>query len=422
MELNLLPDQSVQWEHPITPDHTLRMVASDIRRERTGVHAKVTLYLDGVYLENDTFNLARREDRNRLAKDTHKMIGNGYDETYDLDDLTNDLGQFCELVPQVWEQDRFVVEHYDPTEEVPPVQFVLYPFILEGGGTIIFSPPGTGKSYAAQVMAVSIGVGLSLLFLVARPRPVLFLNLERSGMSVRRRFRWVCQALGITGEHKVDFIHARGQPFVALSRRVSRWKAEHPDGVAVVDSISRAGIGSLVEDETANRTIDWLSHHFDTWLAIGHTSKADKESLFGSIHFTCGEDIGVLLKSDQAEDGTLGIALEMVKSNDTAFSPIHYFALRFEGVGEHSHLVEIRRAKVNEFPGLIEGKAQTNVQKVIAFLNEMGKATATEIAAATGVPRSKASLLLGASNQFVRLPREGKRVYYGLAQDQGLPF
>jgi len=431
MNLTLSPDGSIRWEKEFGVEHTVKLIASDIRRERTGVHAELNIVIDQNLTAYSTFNISRDEDRTRLSNSAHRHLRNGMDKDYPVELLKHDLDLFCKFLPQVWEEDRFPIERYDPAEVPPPLVYLLRPYIIEGAGTILFAPPGAGKSYCCMAMAISIAGNVRTLWEVEQ-RPLLYLNLERSGVSMRRRFKWVCECLGIGNQHQMEFLHARGQPFKSLSRRVDKWMIEHPGGVCIADSISRAGMGSLVQDDTANSIVDWLNGHFGTWLAIGHTTRASDEHTYGSIHFDAGEDVGIKLESEttrQAEGAsTVGICLTITKANDIDTGQSSYLALEFR----EDRLKSIRKAVSKEFPCLVEKKLESIADRLIRYLLERGSATATQAAKDTGLPRDRITKLFTGSDLFVLLNRKGKEVYYALADNRqedeeqiefdGLPF
>lgn len=404
----------------MTETHTLHIVARDVRRERTGIHAQVRLRINNGGLAYDTFNVTRQEDRTRLARSAHGQFRNGLESEYPLDFMKHDLDEFCQALEELYDEGRFELCHYDADEDVPKVKEIVRNLVLEGAGTIIFAPPDSGKSYTLMAIAGAVATGNCNIWEVER-RDVLYVNIERSAVSMRRRFKMVAAALGIKGKnHQLEFLQAKGMPFTSIARKITRWKVDHPQGILAVDSISRAGYGSLNEDEVANKIIDYLNG-YGTWIAIGHTPRADSDHIFGSIHFDAGEDVGVKLSRDDKPDGTLGISMEVVKANDMAKPPIAYIGLVFNKDG----LQTIRRASIKEFPKLIEAKKQSNTDKVCAYLAEVGKASATKIAEMTKVPRSKVSLFLNTSELFVSLGRDGREAMYGLKRDQEdevLPF
>ena len=422
MELTISSDNSIRWEKPLE-DSKFGIVALDVRRERTGLHAQINLTFKDTLLAYDTFNVGRNEERNRLAKSAHAMLGdNGTKDAYGLDFLKHDLDLFCRLLPDAHENGRFQIDHYDADEAVAPPKAIIGGYVLEGGGTILFAPPGQGKSYILQLMAGSVATGTRRFWQV-EPRPVLVVNLERSGQSVRRRFYQIAKVLGIKAKaHQMFFLHAKGMSFTTIGKKLAAWKATHPDGMLAVDSISRSGLGSMNKDDVANEIVDFLNQ-FGTWLAIAHTPRADADHIYGSIHFDCGEDIGVKLTSDKIlGSSTLGLCLEVVKANDMPIGGRQYLALDFTVEG----LSAVRPATAREFPGLLETVVYTNHEKLVRFLMDVGEATASQASKETKVPRTTASTLFSGSDSFVESKRDKQKVYYKLKaaaeEDEPLPF
>lgn len=402
----------VSWHHKFESGEAMAFGATEIRQERTATHAYVRIMLRDRMVASDNFNVTRSEDRTRLARKAHNHFANPMKEEYPLNLFILALDTFCDEFPAFWEEHHLEFEFYADDEEPAPLPFVLRPYILQDAGTILFAPPGGGKSYLAEIMGLCIAAGLNHLWHVNQV-PVLYINLERSALSLRRRFTMIRRALKVEGgNHQMSFLHARGQSLQAVQRKVMSFARTHGEFVGILDSISRAGAGSLLEDVTANRITDMLNAACPTWLAIGHTPRDDSSHLYGSIHFDAGEDIGVKLRSQRWEN-QLGLCLEVVKGNDIAFPPPSYYALEFAG----ENLTVIRTARESEFPKLIEGREPTPLERVQAWLATNGPATTKEIAAGTRMTESNVSLALTKNGQlFQRLGREGRRgVLYDLA-------
>ncbi len=383
--------------------------AENVRRERTGVHSRVTILLDGSPLAFDTFNIERDADRGRLARSAAERFPDGIDTLVNPSALKGYLDAFT---ASLWDnsvsQDmpRLVV----PSEILPRLRFLLESYVLAGAGTILFAPPGAGKSYTTMLMAVSIDAGVSKLWPVNQAR-VLFVNLERSEESVRRRL-WMCnKALGLPVTRPLLMLNRRGRTLAEISEAVKRCIRQEGVEVVFLDSISRSGAGDLIENQTANRTIDMLSALCPTWVALGHTPRADDTHAFGSVHFDAGADLMVQLTS-QAKDGTLGIGLKVTKSNDTPKGPMQAYALQFVD----SALIDARPARSHEFGELAMSQKMSPVQEIINYLLEVGEATATEIADALDRDRANVSRLLNGCEEFVKTRKVGKEQYWALQE------
>src|SRR6185295_8453762 len=114
-----------------------------------------------------------------------------------------------------------------------------------------FGREGGGKTNSALIMAVSTDAGVPGPFgTPARPCKVLFVNLERSAESVRSRLARVNRLLGLPADRRLLMLHARGRPLRDVLPQIQRSVSDRGVGVVFLDSISRSGAGSLVEDET----------------------------------------------------------------------------------------------------------------------------------------------------------------------------
>lgn len=204
-------------------------------------------------------------------------------EAYTAKALRYDLDTFCAGLWERW-MGRYQAELIGGDPELGPPEFMLAPYVMRGGGTIFFAPPGRGKSYLALLMAISIDAGCDHLWGV-KQAPVLFINLERSTTSIRRRVTQVNCVLGLEPSRPLRFLNARGR---SLSDVVDGAKAIiDRDGVEVVflDSLSRAGFGDLKDNRPGNSIMDALNGLSETWLALGHTPRNDPSHLYGTIMF-----------------------------------------------------------------------------------------------------------------------------------------
>jgi hypothetical protein len=121
------------------------LVAEAIRKERTGVHATVTIAMGGSALAWSHFNTERDEDRGRLARSAHAHFGDVLATVYPQAHLKHELDLFCRAL---WDAS---LESLAPVAvggkpDAPAATFVIEGFVVHGGGSILFAPPGRGKS------------------------------------------------------------------------------------------------------------------------------------------------------------------------------------------------------------------------------------------------------------------------------------
>lgn len=383
--------------------------ASEIRYTNTGPHARVGIFHDGQVLNYTVMNVDKSEDRIRLVNAAYKQRPT-LKAAYKEEAMKHDFDLFC---IGLWR------EHIGQEtgglmmglEEVPPVEYALRPYIVKGGGTLMYALPGMGKSFMAMLMAVSMDSGIDTLWNVDR-MPVMYINIERGEFSMKRRLTMVNQALGLPQNRPMMFMNRRGQSLQDIFPAVKRTVKEKGIKVVFLDSISRAGAGSLVDDQAVNKIVDDLNNLCESWFAIAHTPRGDNTHIYGSVHFEAGCDVGVLMHSQTADDGTIGIGLEVQKANDIMKPPMQLLALEFDSNG----LAGVRPAEEGEFPDITPtGKPLTLRGILIQYFNNTGSpATATQISKAIGKDRSSIAGLLTRDATFCRTTETNEGVFYYL--------
>jgi hypothetical protein len=402
--------EQVILDRPISKDNNACYRASNIRPERSGIHAKVEILIDGIPLRWSNFNIERDEDRVRMANGAHSMLGAVLKELYPKAAIKADLDMFCW---QMWDVHLSSQEaEYVSGDAEEPLHFLLNPYIITGGGTILFAPPGRGKSYTALLMGVSVDSGTSQHWKDVAMAPTLFVNLERSAASVRRRLGLVNIALGLDPQRPLLTLNARGRSLVDVQDAVRRSIDRHQVEFLVLDSISRAGQGSLTEDRSSNTIIDTLNNLGPTWLGLAHTPRKDESHVFGSVHFDAGADVILQLVAERKQD-TLGIALKITKENDIGRVPIKLLAYEFNERG----LTEVRNAKPGEF-AVLESKQDVALpEQIEEVLLDNGKMSASDVADLMKMDRTLVSRILNHDGRFLKLGREGGHsVMFGVKQ------
>lgn len=409
---------ALTWVKALDTGTAILFKAESISRRASGIHAKVSLLgkakagKDFVLLASDLFNVERNEDKTRLANSTFKLLSDkaGDKQVYTAAALKHDLDLFCE---GLWAAHLTDLEpqFFAPDTDETEATYLLRPFVMMEAGTFIFAPPGAGKSFLLMLMAVSIDEGCCKLWPCVAGR-VLFVNLERSQKSVLKRLSRVNRALGLDPNRKLLMLNARGRSLVDIIEPVRRAVKDHAVDLVVLDSISRAGLGKMVEDQVANSAIDMLNNACPTWVAIAHTPRASDEHAYGSQMFDAGADIMCQLSS-QSKDDLLGVQLKITKANDSPTGITQTFALSFNGTG----LQSARQAEKYEFPLLLTKGKVDLMDEIKDFILDQssGKASATDIAKATGHDRSNISTLLNHSPDFMPF-KDGHSVLYGLKE------
>ena len=400
---------AVQWDKR-AGELLLTFKAEKLSEEKTGVHARVSIYGQHQSLSWSYLNIERREDRSSLAGAAFAVLKDT--KNYSKDDMRRDLDSFCF---GLWDYhlSRFAPEDMVGDEIPKPLSFLLNPYIIENGGTIIFAPPGRGKSFIALLCSVSIDSG-SNKFWPVKSSKVLFINLERSKESLRRRLSMVNKVLGLPPTRPLLTLNARGKSLSDVIPACRKAILKYGVVFVVLDSISRAGLGDLNENQSGNRVIDALSSLCPTWLALGHTSRATEDHLFGSIMQDAGADICVQLASQRKDDGTLGIGLTITKQNDIGYRPQKIYAMEFS----EDSLADFRLARPFEFPDIV---GKTTVDMLTATMEyvsnkDTGDATASDVSNELGYDRTNVSRMFRQSGKFIERRRVRQSIYYGVKQ------
>lgn len=397
-------------QRSLSPESSLTYTAQKVRKERTGIHASLDIALRGSatthVLAWSVLNVERDDERVRLANSAHLSLGEPLQQLFPKNYLKHDLDQFCfRLWDAILEASLPEDVCGDPVGS--PLEFCLKPYLIKDGGTILFAPPGRGKSYTALLFAASINAGCSSLWPTEKAK-VMFINLERSAASLVRRLGCVNTVLGLAPDASLLMQNARGQSLSSIKEVTQRAIEKYKVNCVVLDSISRAGVGDLNENKPTNETIDTLNNLCPTWLALAHAPRADEAHIFGSIHFDAGADVVIHLISEQKET-SLGVALKITKANDLPHFPMEMLAYQFDQFG----LQTVRKAKKAEFPALLEQRKVSMEEQIEDYLLEVGKASATQVSKATNRDRSNVSTILSSSDRFQNLGKEGKEVMYG---------
>lgn len=403
-------DDPANEETP-TREITLRFQAENVRKERTGIHAKIHIMINGVPIAWDQFNVERHAERQRLVNFAHKTFGKPGPLGYGNGVMINDFGQFCD---QLWDASLTMIRAEEMAGDPDiPQRFHLFPYILEGAGTILFAPGGRGKSYTALLMSVAIDSGIDTFWPIEIGR-AMYINLERSRSSMQRRLGMINRVLGLDERRSLLMFNGRGRSLDEIGDHLAAEIADRDVEVIILDSISRTGQGKLNADEVANKIADTLNALSSTWLAIAHTPRSDESHIFGSTHFENAADMTIRMHSTQ-EELKLGVGLEITKANDVGRQPMSVVGYEFGN--EREGLIRAWPAHENEFPELVTERRRSLAEDMVAyFKNESPTGTAAELSKALSRQRTQVSTILANDDRFVMV-RAGNRglKHYGLS-------
>lgn len=401
--------------------------AEDVRRTNTGMHAKVTVALadnegatQAVPVVADVLNIDKESYRHDFINVLYGVKGRraskfsaDFIEAYPRTDFERDLFDFSEeFFAQLVGTETGGWVNGDTDKSLPA--FWVDGLVLKDGGTLLYAPPKSGKSYTGMVMAQSINAGVSSIFRVEQTVP-LYINLERGARSMSRRLGLVNRVLGLPAEHQLLMLNKRGRTLADVYSIAKQMIIDYGVTVVFLDSLSRAGVGDMNANDKSNASMDLLNALCPSWVTLGHTPRADATHVYGSVMFDAAMDIGVNVRKERKPDGTLGIGLVVQEANDTGHPPMRVLAYEFDQYG----LTDVRNSDTSEFPKLSDEEVlpKTNREIVYDQFLKFGRASVTQVAKDlqmnVGTVHGEV-LALVTSGRLANLGREGRSIFYGV--------
>jgi len=389
-------------------DYYLDFVAPSegLRAEKTGEHGELKLYLNKRLVTRDNFNFQKGTQRQSFAGMANKRtVFQGISDYYNREKLEEDLETFTEDAYKRKVRGDVIIKKVqgDPFLEV--VQFVDG-LVVRGGGTIINALPKEGKSYTALLLAVSVDAGTSQIWSVKQGE-VLFVNIERHEDLMIRRLAGVNTALGLDPARGLSMINMQGTPLKYIMDSIKYHIESEDIKLVIVDSISRAGMGSLTDDRVAVEMMDvlngWVENTGRSWVSIAHRAW-EGQHVFGSVQFFAACDVMVdLEKSHNETRNEMGVKVSVSGENDLPPSKPHVVAFGFDEFGLNS----VRRATEEEFPDLMDERDNIR-DRIWNHLRSNGKRTTTEIAQDLGEMSNSVYKTLGRMEKKNAVSRQGK--------------
>lgn len=360
------------------------------------------------HLLQTRFNLESSRSRSELAKD----MGARYKIDSPID-WKNLLEYISVKALREYEKGDPVIL-ISSTDEIAPLEYLIYPIAPLGKPTCIFGDPGSGKSQFLGVLNLICTLPWydNPLKLIAppNPTPVLFLDFEADPDDLRRQLKYLVNGMELA-RLELHYRHC-SLPLEDDLEGIRSHLEDIKSSVIFVDSTSLAAGGDLNRMDVATGYIRALRQLNCTSISVAHTSK-DRESsnktIIGSVLFEAGFR-SVWECRGQGDETTLDIALLHRKSNLS--SKIHPLGYRFT-YGESYTTIDWYDPK--NVPEFVE-RMGTN-QRVLDALRRGRKSTA-ELVEILEIKRNSV-------DQAVRrLSKAGKIVgdsqSWGLASNQSI--
>jgi KaiC/GvpD/RAD55 family RecA-like ATPase len=174
-------------------------------------------------------------------------------------------GDVLDALVRVWKQP-------EPKE----MAFIVEDVLPEGFPSLLFAHSGTGKSYLALHLGISVCLGRDFLGMKCLKRRVLYLDTELDQHELIRRAHHVARGMGLSDPPDGLFYYRAKLPLghKALVSRVRKYIDENEIGLVIVDSLS---IGASASDVSNQQEAVALMKSLEEWgtvLCIDHISKA----------------------------------------------------------------------------------------------------------------------------------------------------
>jgi hypothetical protein len=387
--------------------------ATNVRNEKTGVHAEIGIRFD----DNEVYtvcNVKRDAERDRLTNKIYKYFGPTEEECEYIckkKRLVQEFGKFCKLIhiKSLEVNSPKIVTGILSTNSV---QYLAKPHVLFEGGTIMYGKPGKGKTFTALAIGLAVHTGANHYWGTTKSNS-LFVNLERPEDSIPKRIGAVSNALGLDAETKLHVLDSKQSSLMGIHDVLVNYIHHHDIKFVVIDSLSQAGNGDMKEDTTAVDTLKILNKIGVSWLGIAHTPKYDDSVYYGNAMWEAGADVMLRHKAELNEDDdSINVLLEVTKANDMPIPKpmgLHY---EFDSHG----LSGMRLAESHEVASLQEDKFSIE-DDVLTYIGKHGESNLIDIAKHFDKSKNYMSEIVRGlyKNKYIIATKvNNKEQYYGL--------
>jgi len=257
-----------------------------------------------------------------------------------------------------------------------PVEYTLYPVMVEGEPNILYGYGGTGKSYLACLWGLLIQTGRSRLGLKPMEGNVLYLDYESSFRELNKRIIELKNGMNLPPETELYYRRCH-QPVADDVETIKGIILENGISLVIIDSIGPACGGEPETADSALRYFKALRSLETTTLSISHrTKKEEAKGPFGSVYwYNLARYVWTVELGDISQQNKLTVTLQHEKSN---------VARRFNPVGleftfhPDGQTTTVDKIDVDKLPTLMENlPIKDQIKRV---LSRHGELTEKEIA------------------------------------------
>jgi len=357
----------------------------------------------------------------------HKRVNMLLDRRPGINDLvdTADMWPWDEFYEAV--TNRTVESHRKPPKLVTLVPmaddgmtapFLIEPFLLTKGVSLLFGPGGTGKSMIGLSLAIAVTTGRTVLGRKpSKVGSVLFIDYEDTQTVHQTRLKGLLEGLGLTKDDMKFPIHyLKPKVSIAKMRRdLHTLMREEQPVLVIVDSVGLGRGGDAMGSEDTIRFFQALNGLDTAVLGIDHMTKDDTRSgkmltPYGSVYTVNSVRLAWAIKRMEASTETLSyLNLVQTKRNNVAAHGVVGMEMEFHNdmreFGDEGDIFQPVLKKVTLTTGDAYQAVQsegTLIDRACDWLDLNGKGIISEIA--NGISANPDSLTTAFSKH------EGERV------------
>ena len=269
---------------------------------------------------------------------------------------------------------------------LPPLTWLIDQYLPVGGLAVLYGPSGSGKSFVALDMGLSIATGTRWAGFATKSGPVVYVSAEGSAGLPQRVDAWL-QARGVGSVDKDKLQFCREPIHLMDGREIKRFiqdlELELPSrpSLVIFDTMARCMVGG---DENSSRDVGQLVEGLEqvrkstgaAVLIVHHTGKKGTTER-GSSALRAAADVMLSL---QVRHGAIRLEVDKVK-DAPATAPALYLRLKQHG---NSCVVTLTDGKTRRQGDLT--KQQRRALETLARLSDA--CTASEWQAQSSIPES----------------------------------
>lgn len=290
---------------------------------------------------------------------------------------------------------------------------LLYPLWPSTGGTLVAAATNSYKSWIAAAVAVEASTGADILGGNTRPPqtpiPVLYLDWESDLPSFGDRLNGISRGYGLPEDTAIPYKHL-DVPLADVVESLRDKIILHGYRGVIVDSLSAAVGGSLVDDELANKFWNAVSRLGVPALVLAHKSaeaiRKGHQRVFGSVMH---ENRSRMLWDAYRDTDSPRVKWEIVSDNNTGRTGdklAWQVDITNEGEYPERHLDTVNFTAVNpDNVNQAPAGQGTLADDIARILTDTGPLTSGELARSIGTTDGTIRKQLSRhGNRFLKLP------------------